>query len=288
VRGLAVVWLLMGGVASADPASSRGVCELEGLRDRVRALAGTDPLDAASRVSVRVETQQEAHGIRASLVVRDAGVERGRREIVGADCSAVFDNLALAIVMVLHGPERDEAPNVDERYEAPEAPTLVSRRVPAQVSAFAGGEIGHRGVRAVVGGMRMRLGARFTLGADVAAYEDELVSLAPGIARVDRTQGAIAACVHRGWLSGCGAVLVGWLSGRGEGLALAEAATTPLVGLGARTAAEWSFSRWLGIRIQLEVRALATSTRFTVDDMVVWASDPVEASLGLMVIANIP
>lgn len=167
----------------------------------------------------------------------------------------------------------------------------VVRARPTTFALVAGGAGGlsSRGMAAgVMIGARVQRGSA-SLGVELRADAPEQVSVGSlGQIDVVRAQLTVAPCLHATAFAGCMVASVGAFRGAGDGLVAARSAYAPVVAGGLRLAWEHAFTPRLGVRMHFDVDALATTTRFDVDRMTVWASPRFEAGTGIGIVAHFP
>jgi hypothetical protein len=96
-----------------------------------------------------------------------------------------------------------------------------------------------------------------------------------------RSEVSLSPCLHVGGFGGCLVASLGTIRGSATGLTAGRSAFTPLVSGGLRVTWEHAVASRVVLRLHADLVAIATTTRFDVDHMPVWSSQPVEASAGI-------
>jgi hypothetical protein len=288
---LVLVWVALGARdAAADPTLrldgglSAQACPLPDVRDAVRGMLGRDPFADDAAVAVQLATSRTDAGVEATL-------SRGGDERVldAPDCEQLAQSIAVALVLLM----QDAAPPLQvEEVESPPSVVAAAPRAPAHIDA----EVLASGAAAVGRDLSPQLvaGVRIRRGAGSAALElsleppDTFDVSATGFVTVSRTAFALSPCAHAGAFGFCAVLTAGWTRGTGAGLIDARSAIAPLAAGGLRV--EWAraLTPRLSLRAFAEGSAYATTTRYLVDEMPVWASPRVEARAGIGIAARIP
>jgi len=109
-----------------------------------------------------------------------------------------------------------------------------------------------------------------------------------GSIEVLRTELSISPCIHRGAFAVCGLASGGVIRGAANNLRDARTAYSPVLSAGARLVWEHAVSDRFALRLHVDAEGLLTTTRFDVDQMVVWTTPRFEAAAGVGVLAHFP
>lgn len=306
LRFACVVVVAATATASADTRARLSVtgetCEPATLRASITTLLGHDGFVAdgdggSVDIELHVAIATSGDAVVGTIEIDAAGAEDGRRTITVASCAELYDAASLAIAMVL---ARRRAEPTRSQVIAPtpapvpaplevEAAAPPEQRVPGleMYGGVVGGRASGRFQTGLVIGANVTRGG-WKLGADFALAAADRVTVGPGRVVVSTRTFDVAGCRARGSLAACATIAVGWVSGHGEDLPTTASVTSPYLAAGARLQWDAVFSARIAARIQLGARAPAVRNRFLVDEMPVWSTAPVEAWIGLALVARIP
>jgi hypothetical protein len=300
------------------------------LRREVAEKVGYDPFrtNAPRVLSIHVSGSGPYSG---DLVLRDAtGHEVGRRKLEDADCAALRDSLVLAITLGLDPLALLRRPETETKTEAVTAqvapsesalPALPAVRVDIAGATFAKEQASPAEseprtpllVRVAVGalvaagltpgdvvGPSGAVGLRYgRLGVDIEGSTtlSGASTTDSGGATATATTGTLLPC-YRFWRSGsfgsdlCGTFTGGALFSRGTDVSRADSRTDAILSAGLRLAADWRFTRVLGLgffvqgAIPLEHNELSVAVSGA--SQVVWKTPSAAATGGLSVFALFP
>ncbi|NVB80124.1 MAG: hypothetical protein HOV81_17150 [Kofleriaceae bacterium] len=250
---------------------------------------------------VRVVTSADAGALRAELIVEDReGRRRGPRLVQAATCEDLASSVAVIAAMVIEDlastpvptrsfegqhvvdPEPDDL-SLDYLIEVPPRPPR-SREIAFVAGATS--DIGPDTRRRFVVGARLRR-ASLSVGIEgQAGTPDEIAVTMRGRISVARAELTASPCLHLGSIGGCWLTSLGALRGSAAGLYGMRTVFAPTLAGGLRLTWERWYRDRIGVRIQLDGRAFATSSRFRVDNMPVWESQRFEASTGLAMLVR--
>ena len=194
---------------------------------------------------------------------------------------------ALALIAVLVAPATADVSEPTPTTPLPALPVMpahpaVAPRRPTVFELFVG-------ISASLGGTPAgSLGVR-ALRSDWSAELGFELALPESHAMVDVSRGgaALAVCRYFGPLALCPIANAGWIHGSGNGAAMVETSTAPLIAVGARLAAELQITRRFALRVRGEGRILLTSTAFAIDGATAWETSRGEGWLGIDLLARI-
>jgi hypothetical protein len=315
------------GTAEASPSArlvyartpEAGTCPAEpALRSAVAARVGYDPFFPWAKQTVVVQVWKD-HGRHAARVqlLDDDGVTRGTRELSSAhaDCSELFDALALAISISLDAaaalesaaaPADPPAPAPQAAAPAapppppdpPEAASPPSDRLPPpprpqRASLFAGADalVATGTAPSVAFGGAAFVGVRygFLSGAlELKAHGSAASSVSGG---GDVSSWLFAAslvpCGHYGAFSLCALGALGSTQAHGD-VAVPRSASALFAGVGGRAAAELGLTQILYLRAHADLLYDLTPLTFAIDGGRVWGATPFGFSAGVGAGAHFP
>lgn len=320
--GVVASGLLAIPTASARPVrlDQAGTCDLHGLDARVAGLTGGDPFDDEASAGISVRTRADAGKVIAEIRTDDGNHHiTGPRIVSAATCNELLDATATIVAMAIAAlppPAQIDADDADDdlppellpaserKSAAPRSPAVdpdpdpeagsiratASRSSRNQLAILVGGAgttSGDHTMAQAMAGIRLRRGGR---SLTLEAHVDSPESMDAGVGHIAvwRAEATLSPCLHFGTFAGCALASLGTIHGESTGFIGSRSAATPLVGFGGRATWEHPLTDRWALRVHLDVSALATETRFDVDNMAVWKSQRVEGSAGIGVFAQFP
>jgi hypothetical protein len=296
----------------AETSALAAPCSREDVAAQVALLGGPNLDDVGERVHI------ELHGREGSVTyVMASGDVIGPRVVKAASCRELAKSLALVIVMSWRADEPTPAPAPVEAApveaapnqpaplappvavvdEVIEMPAVVVERAVDRVqprmstrhlAVLAGGASDVSGTPALVLGGRVRRGS-FSGGLELHLTSPQTLDVGDGgSARI--TQNAVDAlpCFHLAYFAACGVATAGLIGGTGQHLAHAVSVYRASFAVGGRLEASYPVLPRLALRLHVDALQALTSSRFSVDEMVVWTSKPHELWLGGGILAVFP
>jgi len=299
---LLIVMLVVETSAIAAP------CSRDSIAAAAQDLGGPNLDDIGDRVHI------ELHGLQGSITyVTSAGDVIGPRVVKAASCRELAKSLALVLVMswradepvtpapVEPAPVEPAPPPAPVEPPAPTtitepviemAPLAIDRPAPRMsthhLAVLAGAASDATGSPALVVGGRWRHG-QFSAGLELHLTAQQALDVGDG-GSVRVTQNGLDAlpCFHVSHFALCGIATAGVIGGEGKNLAHAVSVRRAAVALGGRLEASYPLVRRVALRLHVDALQSLTSSRFLVDEMVVWTSKPHELWLGGGIVAVFP
>ncbi|HEY5927409.1 MAG TPA: hypothetical protein VIV11_37250, partial [Kofleriaceae bacterium] len=143
-----------------------------------------------------------------------------------------------------------------------------------------GGATDATGRPALVAGARVRRG-RMSLGLELQLVAPLSLDAGDGATvRVSQYGVDAAPCFHVSRFALCGLATAGVIGGAGDQLAHATSVWRPALAVGARVEASVPVLPRVALRLHVDALQALTSSRFTVDEMPVWTSEPRQLWVG--------
>lgn len=287
--------------------SAAAPCSREAVADEVRALGGD--LDAAGD-RVQIDMQRDGRSIVGTIVYTStAGDVTAPRVVHTASCAEAAKSLALIIVMSLRADEPVVVePVADEPVDesavavpvAVPAPVIITSE-PQEPEASRAPRASTKHVAVFVGAASdttahpaLELGSRWrhdrlSLGLELHIATPESIDVGDGGTVHVAAAGLDAVpCFHASYLALCGLANAGLISAEGQALANAATARRAAFAVGGRVELDVPLLDRVSLRVHLDGLQALTSSRFLVDQMPVWTSEPRELWLGAGVLAKFP
>ncbi|HEX5061682.1 MAG TPA: hypothetical protein VFV99_20085 [Kofleriaceae bacterium] len=291
--------------------SAAAPCTREAVAGEVRALGGD--LDGAGD-RVQIVMHRDGRGAEGSIVYTSAaGDVTAPRVVHATSCGELAKSLALIVVMSLRADEQVDAPApVMAPAMIPPATTPPMTTTPTttmtsnelvnhsttsdtrahsstrHVALFVGAASDTTAHPALELGSRWRHD-RLSLGLELRIATPESIDVGDGGTVNVATAGLDAVpCFHAGYLGLCGLATAGMISAEGQALANAATARRAAFAIGGRIELDVPLLHRLSLRVHLDGLQALTSSRFLVDQMPVWTSEPRELWLGAGVLAKFP
>ena len=292
--------LVAAGVGSASAAPAKLVviddaCSSELFASRVAALSGRDPFadgPVAGVAPITVEIERTPRGVAARVRSGD-----DQRDLAAATCDELGDAVAVVVALAIRDLPAAVATSVEvphaEARSVPVVRSIIHRSTSAleleAASSLGVSSVGLRSRIAIGGDLRR---GPVSLGLDLSG--DLPAALPVGAVgdgahvTVEGASLSIAPCVHAGPIAACTLATVGVLRGAGTGLLESHPAAAKYVAVGGRLAVRRSLTRSTALELHIDVDAPITTTRFTVDQMLVWSTPRIEGWCGVGVVAHFP
>jgi hypothetical protein len=262
----------------------------------VTARLGYDPFSDEAVDTVTVQLSRASNGLRATVIRLSGETEAGRRELNSptGDCSELFRALELAVSLAID-PRAGliRAPPQPPPAPAPVPATLpVAAVLPAApkprtptIWAVALSPTGSVGTGptptfgfALVGAMRHGF---FELNIGVRAEFSSILSLSPGLVRTQVIVGQLGTCLAIAVVRACVQGEGGALRVTSAGLSPPAQETVGIANLGLRFGLHLQLSTHFALRPFVDITASLARTVVLASGKEVWATSPVNGTLGL-------
>jgi hypothetical protein len=299
--GVVVAIVLAPAIAIAEPAARTarldvsGECPLAGLAQQTADLLGRAGIADDAVAFISVASERVDRELQATLTLYDEQRQpQPLRAVTAATCDELEASLAIVVALALQqepapAPALPSLPAVPPPPAAEAEPTVDVAPPVAPATSEARTSV-HWGLSyATSRDAMLAIGAaRGHLGGEVRIFEPRTEDLELGSVRVHRAELAVTGCLEHGAASACGVAFAGVVRGRGQDLMEPDSSILPVVGGGARLQWQARLREGVAVRVFAEAVQLAVSTRFLVDDAVVWTMPSRSASLGAGMIFQLP
>ena len=276
-----------------------GCPDEQAFRDVVAAqMKGADPFAASGARRMTVTLTRRSRDYQGVIALfADTGKPAGIREIAGATCGAVIEDIATSISIALQPSAPPAAaspvvapppPPAASNESSPPSPPTISPWPMIRLSAGAqlAGGIAPSLAVGFIGGAGIRW-SRLSLSLEGRADLPSSSALPlGGTVRTSFLGGTFAPCFHEQWFLVCGVLTAGRVLGSTSAESTSDANSAAYAGIGPRLGGEYFFTPHLGAQLVGDVLVGLARPGIRIGGVEAWSAAVVSESVSLRLVAT--